>query len=104
LINCGNVGCTADLGADPSQSVAVTAGNKFRELEIAASIAIGGTAGVGVGVGVGVVNLNTDAFIASSAKVYAAKDIKISATGEDGVIGGVAGVGGGGGGRGGRAG
>ena len=53
----------------------VAAGNQYYELGIAATLAIGGTAGVGVGVGVHLVNLNTDAYIDDAAHVNAAKDV-----------------------------
>src|SRR4029077_235800 len=71
------------------------AANQYHELSIAATLAIGGDAGVGVGVGVRVLNLNTDAYIDSTAAVRAAKDVSVTATGKSAVIGVVAGASGG---------
>ena len=57
----------------------VSAVNNFRTLGIAASIAIGGTAGVGASVAVRVVELHTDASIAANAIVNARNNIEIIA-------------------------
>jgi hypothetical protein len=72
-VNCGTT--CADNVASPNaeQSVRVAAGNNYYALGIAATLAIGGTAGVGVGVGVHIVSLNTDAYIDDGAYVNAAR-------------------------------
>ncbi|MFN2609691.1 MAG: hypothetical protein ABR507_02275, partial [Actinomycetota bacterium] len=98
-INCAPITC-ANSGAGTSQSVLVAAANQFYGLEVAASAA-GGVAGIGPGVSVGIITLNTDAFIDDSAKVKAAKDVTVRATGKDEIVdvtvsvaGGIVGVGG----------
>ena len=55
-INCGVTCATNVAGAHVEQSVRVAAANQYHELGIAASLAIGGSAGVAVPVGVRVAN------------------------------------------------
>ncbi|MDQ0612685.1 hypothetical protein QF046_000326 [Microbacterium sp. W4I4] len=88
-INCadGDVACVTNSGsADGSQSVLVSAVNSFRTLGIAASIAIGGSAGVGASVAVRVVELHTDASIAGGAVVNARNNIEVRADARTAVV------------------
>ena len=94
-VNCG-LTCASNVASpDPSQSVRVAAANQFHEIDVAATLAIGGTVGVGVGVGVDLVTLNTDAYIDDGAQVNAADDISVSATGSETIVSVVAGASGG---------
>ena len=70
-------------GANAQQSVYVAAGNVLHQLMITASIAASGSVGVGASVGVGVDETNTDATIDQSATVNAAKDVFVTAYGND---------------------
>ena len=88
-INCADldVACSSvDPAASGSQSVLVSAVNNFRTLGIAASIAIGGSAGVGASVAVRVVELHTDASIAANAIVNARNNIEILADAHTSVV------------------
>ncbi len=78
-----------------AQSVRVAAASQYYELEIAASLAIGGTVGVAVPVTVRIVNIDTYAYIGSGAKVRAKNDISVVANGSESVVGVTAGAGGG---------
>ncbi len=94
-INCGAT-CAANVPSPSAeQSVRVAAGNQYYELGIAATLAIGGTAGVGVGVGVHLLTINTDAYIDDAAHVNAAKDVSVVATGKESIVSVVAGASGG---------
>src|SRR5439155_23972020 len=81
-VTCAPTTC-ANTGAASAQEVRVSAGNQFHELGIAASLAIGGSAGVGVGAAVRFVNLNTDAYMKPSAKVNAGETGTATASGRD---------------------
>jgi hypothetical protein len=99
-VNCGGtlpLDPCADNVASPNaaQSVRVAAGNQYYELGIAATLAIGGTAGVGVGVGVHLANIKTDAYIDDGAQVNAAKDVSVTANGKESIVSVVAGASGG---------
>src|SRR5207248_10184649 len=78
-----------------AESVRVAAGNQYYELEVAASLAIGGEVGVAVPITVRVLNLDTYAYVGNGAQVRAANDISITANGKESVIGVTAGAGGG---------
>src|SRR5581483_5814621 len=94
-VNCG-VDCTTNVSSpNGAQSVRVAAANQYYELEVAASLAIAGTAGVAVPVTVRVVNIDTYAYIGNGAAVNAEKDISVTANGRDTVVGVTAGAGGG---------
>ncbi|TAM91272.1 MAG: hypothetical protein EPN43_04655, partial [Jatrophihabitans sp.] len=88
-INCapGDTACSAnDSGADPNQSLLVSAENNFRTLAIAASIAISGTAGVGASTTVRVVELHDDAYLGNNVVVNARNNIELHADSVDSVI------------------
>ncbi|HEY3921306.1 MAG TPA: carbohydrate-binding protein, partial [Gaiellaceae bacterium] len=94
-VNC-NSDCSAlATGSQTGQSVEVAATNVFHEIGVAATIAIGGDAGVGVGIGVHLVTLTTDAYVNSGATVRANNNIKVLANGLDTIVSVVAGAGGG---------
>ncbi len=94
-VNC-NFDCSGVAsGSHSGQSVEVAATNVFHEIGVAATIAIGGDAGVGVGIGVHLVTLTTDAYINSGATVRANNNIKVLANGLDTIVSVVAGAGGG---------
>ncbi|HET7128249.1 MAG TPA: hypothetical protein VFJ93_04150, partial [Gaiellaceae bacterium] len=96
LINCVDLSCSANVASpNPGQSVRVAAGSQYYELEIAASLAIGGEAGVAVPITVRVLNLDTYGYVGNGAKVRAAGDISISANGRETIVGVTAGAGGG---------
>src|SRR5262249_15253378 len=78
-----------------AQSVRVAAADQYYELEVAASLAIGGEVGVAVPITVRVVNIDTYAYIGDGANVHAAKDISITSNGQESIIGVTAGAGGG---------
>src|SRR5581483_2465882 len=91
-VNCG-VDCTTNVSSpNGAQSVRVAAANQYYELEVAASLAIAGTAGVAVPVTVRVVNIDTYAYIGNGAAVNAEKDISVTANGRDTVVGVTAGA------------
>ena len=64
-----------NAGAAAGPNVFVAAGNQFHETLAAASLAIGGGAGVGSSVDVAILHLNADALIDDSATVRATNDI-----------------------------
>ena len=95
-VNCGDPTCSTNVtSANGGQSVRVAAGNQYYELEIAASLAIGGEAGVAVPITVRVVNIDTYAYVGDGARVRAANDVSITANGRESIIGVTAGAGGG---------
>ncbi len=95
-VNCGDPTCSTNVTSpNGGQSVRVAAGNQYYELEIAASLAIGGEAGVAVPITVRVVNIDTYAYVGNGAQVRAANDISITANGRESIIGVTAGAGGG---------
>src|SRR5262249_56402896 len=96
-VNCSNPpSCTSNVSTPNSaQSVRVAAADQYYELEVAASLAIGGEVGVAVPITVRVVNIDTYAYIGDGANVHAAKDISITSNGQESIIGVTAGAGGG---------
>ena len=67
-----------NAGAAAGPNVLVAAGNQFHQILAAASIAIGGSAGVGASVDVLVLHLNSNALIDDSATVRATNDITVT--------------------------
>ena len=95
-VNCGDPTCSTNVASpNGAQSVRVAAANQYYELEIAASLAIGGEVGVAVPITVRVLNLDTYAYVGNGAQVRAANDISITANGKESIIGVTAGAGGG---------
>ena len=95
-VNCTLIVTTCtNPGANGDQSVRVAAGNSYFELGVVASLAIAGGAGVGVGAAVRILELNTDAYIDGSARVKAARDVIVIATGKEKLVSVVAAAGGG---------
>ena len=97
-INCSltEPACGADsTGATAAQSVNVAAADSYRELAVAASLAIGADVGVAPSVGVGVSSLTTKASVGKAAIVHAQKLISIAANGQQSVVSVVVGVAGG---------
>ncbi|HEX4526566.1 MAG TPA: hypothetical protein VH108_07475, partial [Gaiellaceae bacterium] len=96
-VNCANPPtCTNNvLSPNGAQSVRVAAANQYYELEVAASLAIGGDAGVAVPITVRIVNIDTYAYIGDGAQVNAKADISVTANGQESIIGVTAGAGGG---------
>ena len=73
-VNCGDLTCSTNRGeANGGQSVRVAAGT--HELEIAASLAIGGEVGVAVPITVRVLNLDTYAYVGNGAQVRARRHL-----------------------------
>ena len=94
-INCG-LTCASNVASpNAAQSVRVAAANQYYEVEVAASLSIGGTAGVAVPITVRIINIDTYAYIGNGAKVNAKNDITITANASEQVIGVTAGAGGG---------
>ena len=88
--------CSTNVdGANAGQSVRVAAANQYHEIGVAASLAIGGSAGVAVPVGVRVATVTTNAYIGSGATVNARQDITITANTIDKIVSVGVGVGGG---------
>ncbi|HET7465666.1 MAG TPA: hypothetical protein VFL29_03300, partial [Candidatus Dormibacteraeota bacterium] len=88
-INCavGDSLCAQDdSGASGNQSLLVSAENSFRTLGIAASIAIGGSAGVGASAAVRVIELHDDAFLGAHVVVNTTNNIELHADATDSVI------------------
>ncbi|TMB93338.1 MAG: hypothetical protein E6J38_11040, partial [Chloroflexi bacterium] len=77
----------APSGANADQSVFVSAGNQLHVLFASASLSIGGGAGVGVGVGVAVLHEYATALVDDSAIVRAAKDIVITSSQQESIVG-----------------
>jgi hypothetical protein len=97
-INCNfsDTDCANNVtGAGSGQSVEVAAANSFRDLAIAASLAIGGDVGVGAGVAVRVASITTKAYVDDSSTVHAQNTIAITASGQESLVSVAAGVGGG---------
>ncbi len=94
-VNCGATCATNVGGANGGQSVRVAAANQYYELEVAASLAIGGDAGVAVPITVRIVNIDTWAYIGSGTSVNARNDVSVTANASESVIGVTAGAGGG---------
>ena len=95
MVDCGAT-CASNVGgANIGQSVRVAAANQYYELEVAASLAIGGDAGVAVPITVRIVNVNTWAYIGNGASVNARNDVSVTANASESVIGVTAGAGGG---------
>ncbi|MEA2197047.1 MAG: mucin9, partial [Solirubrobacteraceae bacterium] len=94
-INC-NSDCSAGAGGSGAgQSVHVAAGDVYRQLGIAAVIAIAGTAGIGGGAAVAVVEETTKAWIDDNSSVHARDTISVLANEESTVTTVAVGVGGG---------
>ncbi len=94
-VNCGAT-CASNVGgANSAQSVRVAAANQYYELEVAASLAIGGDAGVAVPITVRIVNIDTWAYIGNGTSVNARNDVSVTANASESVIGVTAGAGGG---------
>ena len=72
-----------NAGAAAGPNVLVAAGNQYHEILAAASIAIGGSAGVGASVDVAILHLNANALIDDSATVRATNDIIVTSTQTD---------------------
>ena len=94
-VNCGATCASNVASPNAAQSVRVAAANQYYELEVAASLSIGGSAGVAVPITVRVVNIDTYAYIGSGATVNAKRDISVTANGQESIIGVTAGAGGG---------
>ncbi len=71
----------ANTGASPFQSVIVGAGSAFHQLMVSAAIG-GGFVGIGVSAAVDIVSLNTNAGIMDGAVVNAARDVRVTASGQ----------------------
>ncbi len=94
-VNCGATCATNVAGAHVGQSVQVSAANQYYELGIAASLAIGGTAGIAVPVAVRVVGIDTYSYIGTGSHVNARNNIAVTANGKDTIVSVAVGAGGG---------
>ena len=94
-VNCGASCATNTSGAHLGQSVQVSAANQYYELGIAASLAIGGTAGIAVPVAVRAVGIDTYSYIGTGSAVNARNDIAVTANGKDTIVSVAVGAGGG---------
>ncbi|MGH2998311.1 MAG: beta strand repeat-containing protein, partial [Gaiellaceae bacterium] len=74
------------IGRNSGQSVLVASGNQFHLLLVAASLAIGGGAGVGASVDVGVLSIDATSLVDDYAQVQAAKDVVVSATQQETIV------------------
>ena len=94
-VNCGASCATNVSGAHIGQSVQVSAANQYYELGIAASLAIGGTAGIAVPIAVRVVGIDTYSYIGTGSTVNARNNIAVTANGKDTIVSVAVGAGGG---------